>query len=319
MFAFLSEYAYVYRCALTAEMHCMLLYAGLRLCGALCRIELELAAGTLGGLFTTVEGLLSQARDHLTKSNPLAFTMGDAASSPSSLYQAFVKRLDACIGGTEQFTFVLRDPTGNSYVQALDESDEGWGVTDQAKRGVQRGMQAPTESGVDPRLTRAYFTRTLEEEDELGLADMRTDLGEDGDWKAPASLERSAKERRDALEKAQGGNMVACGPSRARVSHLLVEDETACVELKRQLDERGVGAFSELAASQSICPSAKQSGLLGSFSPGKMVAAFDAVVFSASVGEVHGPVHTQFGYHLILIHERHDGDDAASATLRPSD
>ena len=41
-------------------------------------IELELAPGTLGGLFTTVEGLLSQTRDHLTSSNPLAFTMGDA-------------------------------------------------------------------------------------------------------------------------------------------------------------------------------------------------------------------------------------------------
>ena len=43
-----------------------------------------------------------------------------------------------------------------------------------------------------------------------------------------------------------------------------------------------------------------------------MVAAFDAVIFGnaetggagGEVGVVHGPVDTQFGYHLILIHER---------------
>jgi peptidyl-prolyl cis-trans isomerase C len=38
-----------------------------------------------------------------------------------------------------------------------------------------------------------------------------------------------------------------------------------------------------------------------------MVPEFESVIWSASVGEVHGPVHTQFGYHLVLIHERHDG------------
>lgn len=48
-------------------------------------IELELAPGTLGGLFTTVEGLLSQARDHLTSSNPLAFTLGDADTGGTGL------------------------------------------------------------------------------------------------------------------------------------------------------------------------------------------------------------------------------------------
>eukprot|EP01047_Picozoa_sp_COSAG01_P080263 COSAG01_NODE_15535_length_1325_cov_1.660962_1_plen_91_part_00 len=41
-------------------------------------LEFELEAGTLGGLFTTVEGLLSQARDHLTQANPLSLRLGDA-------------------------------------------------------------------------------------------------------------------------------------------------------------------------------------------------------------------------------------------------
>ena len=35
-----------------------------------------------------------------------------------------------------------------------------------------------------------------------------------------------------------------------------------------------------------------------------MVPEFDKVVFSAEVGQVHGPVQTQFGYHLIEITHR---------------
>jgi peptidyl-prolyl cis-trans isomerase C len=35
-----------------------------------------------------------------------------------------------------------------------------------------------------------------------------------------------------------------------------------------------------------------------------MVKEFDAVVFSAPVNEVQGPVKTQFGYHLVEVTER---------------
>ena len=38
---------------------------------------------------------------------------------------------------------------------------------------------------------------------------------------------------------------------------------------------------------------------LGSFGQGAMVPEFDKVVFNDEVGVVHGPVKTQFGYHLI--------------------
>jgi peptidyl-prolyl cis-trans isomerase C len=35
-----------------------------------------------------------------------------------------------------------------------------------------------------------------------------------------------------------------------------------------------------------------------------MVPEFDTVVFNEAVGVVHGPVETQFGYHLIEITSR---------------
>ena len=45
-------------------------------------------------------------------------------------------------------------------------------------------------------------------------------------------------------------------------------------------------------------------GDLGYFPRGQMVPEFDTVVFSDEVGVVHGPVKTQFGYHLLEITSR---------------
>ena len=90
----------------------------------------------------------------------------------------------------------------------------------------------------------------------------------------------------------------------AAARHILVATEEACQDLKDQI-ENGAD-FAARAAEHSQCPSGKQGGELGSFSPGQMVREFDEVVFSADVGQVHGPVQTQFGYHLIEVTERTD-------------
>ncbi len=90
--------------------------------------------------------------------------------------------------------------------------------------------------------------------------------------------------------------------ARANARHILVSTEEECDDLKQQIAD---GAdFAEMAASHSQCPSGKQGGDLGFFSPGMMVPEFDTVVFNESVGDVHGPVKTQFGYHLIEIVSR---------------
>ena len=88
----------------------------------------------------------------------------------------------------------------------------------------------------------------------------------------------------------------------ASARHILVSSEDECNNLKQQIVD---GAdFADLASAHSQCPSGKQGGDLGSFSPGQMVPEFDTVVFSGALGEVHGPVKTQFGYHLIEITSR---------------
>ncbi len=88
----------------------------------------------------------------------------------------------------------------------------------------------------------------------------------------------------------------------AQARHILVPTEKECLSLKQQIE---AGAkFADVAKKHSKCPSGNEGGDLGSFSKGQMVPEFDQVVFSADVNKVHGPVKTQFGYHLIEITRR---------------
>lgn len=89
---------------------------------------------------------------------------------------------------------------------------------------------------------------------------------------------------------------------KARARHILVKSKEACEQIKSQI-ESGVD-FAEMARTHSLCPSGKQGGDLGEFGPGQMVPEFDRVVFSAAVGEVQGPVATQFGWHLVEVTSR---------------
>ncbi len=90
--------------------------------------------------------------------------------------------------------------------------------------------------------------------------------------------------------------------AKARARHILVSTEENCNALKTQIE--GGADFAELAKEHSSCPSGKQGGDLGEFGPGQMVKEFDAVVFHEELGKVHGPVKTQFGYHLLEITSR---------------
>jgi len=90
----------------------------------------------------------------------------------------------------------------------------------------------------------------------------------------------------------------------ATARHILVETEAECLRLKEEIAD---GAdFAEAARRHSKCPSGQDGGDLGSFGPGMMVPEFDRVVFNEAIGEVHGPVRTQFGYHLLEITSRSD-------------
>lgn len=91
---------------------------------------------------------------------------------------------------------------------------------------------------------------------------------------------------------------------KATARHILVNSREKCEELKARI-EAGED-FAELARQYSDCPSGNAGGDLGEFGKGMMVKEFDEVVFSGELHKVHGPVQTQFGYHLLEITSRTD-------------
>jgi len=92
--------------------------------------------------------------------------------------------------------------------------------------------------------------------------------------------------------------------AKASARHILVETEEVCEGLKNEINDGK--DFAEVAKENSKCPSGQKGGELGEFSPGQMVPEFDQVVFKEEVGKVHGPIKTQFGFHLVEITSRED-------------
>ncbi|MCE3027116.1 peptidylprolyl isomerase [Salinicola sp. DM10] len=90
--------------------------------------------------------------------------------------------------------------------------------------------------------------------------------------------------------------------AQASARHILVDSEQQCLELKQQIEAGS--DFAEVARQYSKCPSGRQGGELGTFGRGQMVKEFDEVVFNGALNQVHGPVKTQFGYHLLEVTSR---------------
>jgi len=85
--------------------------------------------------------------------------------------------------------------------------------------------------------------------------------------------------------------------SQVRASHILVKDLNTAVTLKQKISEGS--DFGQLAQEHSTCPSGRNGGDLGMFGRGQMVKPFEDVAFGSEIGQVSGPVQTQFGYHLV--------------------
>ena len=85
--------------------------------------------------------------------------------------------------------------------------------------------------------------------------------------------------------------------AKACAVHILVKNKPEAEKIKKLLAKGE--SFATLAKKYSTCPSGKKGGDLGEFKPGQMVKAFDDVVFKKAILEVHGPVRTKFGFHLI--------------------
>ncbi|KAF2084486.1 zf-ZPR1-domain-containing protein [Saccharata proteae CBS 121410] len=118
-------------------------------------LSLSVEPGTLGGRFTTIEGLLIQVRDDLHSS---IFGDQDKDASHDSIesatkqkWDAFFDQLSSAIKGEVKFTIILQDPLASSYVQSFTAPDP------------------------DPQLQAEEYERTRQEEEDLGLLDIKTE------------------------------------------------------------------------------------------------------------------------------------------------
>ncbi|KAI9780580.1 MAG: nucleolar zinc-finger protein [Peltula sp. TS41687] len=118
-------------------------------------LSLTVQPGTLGGRFTTVEGLLTQVRDDLRAQ---IFDVGDededekggdsVPAKQRERWGKFFAQMEKAIKGEMNFSIVLEDPWASSYVQSLCAPDD------------------------DPQLVVEDYERTEEENEELGLNDI---------------------------------------------------------------------------------------------------------------------------------------------------
>lgn len=83
-----------------------------------------------------------------------------------------------------------------------------------------------------------------------------------------------------------------------RASHILLSDLEDVEYIQEKL--KNGESFESLAKAYSECDSGKDGGSLGRFSEGTMDAAFERALYHMKTGEVSPPVHTKYGYHLIL-------------------
>jgi len=113
-------------------------------------LEFEMGGGALGGRFTTVEGLLKSVMEEIEKNS--VWGAGDAtAPDVQERMSVFKEKLHDLTEGKEEFTLILDDPAGNSFLQ---------------------NIYAPEE---DPNMTIEEYTRSYEQDDDLGLNDMKTE------------------------------------------------------------------------------------------------------------------------------------------------
>lgn len=116
------------------------------------QLDLEVGPWALGGRFTTIEGILIAVKDQLSDPR-FSHMVGDSQDPEKQIkMEKFLKKFDEILEGTKVVTVVLDDPAGNSYIQSLRDDNE----PDDALRII-------------------HYDRSFEQNEELGLNDMKVE------------------------------------------------------------------------------------------------------------------------------------------------
>lgn len=155
---------------------------------AIPEIEMEMNEGGLNGVYTTIEGLLDKLHQRLAEANP--FGHGDSTIKQHStndpsvnpgfappkeehiLFSLFLNSLKELKEGKRfPFTIIMSDPLSNSFIGPSPE--DALRLSLQVER--EGGCTECLKSYVDPGLVIEEYERTEEQNEELGLLDMKTE------------------------------------------------------------------------------------------------------------------------------------------------
>lgn len=117
-------------------------------------LSLDLHPGTLGGRFTTIEGLLAQVYDELY-GRVYSGSNDSRPAEENQKWEAFLSNLTLAREGKKTFTLILDDPLAGSYLQnpyapeanpnmtieeyeRTDEQREDWGLNDMVTEGYEQ-------------------------------------------------------------------------------------------------------------------------------------------------------------------------------------
>ncbi|MFV0454073.1 MAG: peptidylprolyl isomerase [Pseudomonas sp.] len=110
--------------------------------------------------------------------------------------------------------------------------------------------------------------------------------------------------------------LLACPPDDAEARSLAQEQALVLLQQLQAAPQR----FAELALQHSACPSKVQGGALGQLSKGQTVPEFERQLFRLPVGLSQQPLESRYGYHLVFVDQRIDGEqlpyEAVAGSIR---
>lgn len=113
-------------------------------------LDCEVGPSALGGRFTTVEGILTAMKDQIEGNDVMFQDSTDEAFK--NRFKGFIEKFEKILSLEMPATLVLDDPAGNSYVQSLSDTEEA-----------------------DAKLQVTKYERSYEQNEELGLNDIKTE------------------------------------------------------------------------------------------------------------------------------------------------
>ncbi len=174
-----------------------------------------------------------------------------------------------------------------------------------------------SSAGVDDAAVQAYYKEHIAqymrpESAHLQYADLRLEA-------LAAQQEVSDADLHAAYEKEKSRLEV---PEKRHARHILItgKDDAAALALAQQVLAQAQSGkdFGELAKQYSQDPgSAQNAGDLGWAERSSFVKPFADALFSMKIGEIAGPVKTQFGYHIIRLDEIQPGKSKSFEEARP--